>query len=126
MNKSNVLFGIVMGFDLALSFLLPIPILSNFASSWFMSFFLKIIGWKKMLQIYCVESVIILVRSFQAFGAVTSWYNMPFELSSMFCIAIVIIFLTWLPINALILTYITYWINKRIFKKWFKLIDNLR
>lgn len=123
MNKSNTLFGIVMGFDLALSFVIGIPIVSNIISSWFMSFFLTIIGWKKMLQIYCVESMFMLARSVGALNAFGTLYG-PFFAYSI--IATVIAFLTLVPLYALILTYITYWVNKRIFKKWFRIIDNLR
>jgi hypothetical protein len=112
-----------MGFDLALSFLLPIPILSNFVSSWFMSFFLKIIGWKKMLQIYQVEGAFLFARSLGALNVLSGLYG-PFFV--FFMIAMFISFLTVVPLCSLIITYIDYWVNKRLFKKWFRIIDNMR
>ena len=121
MKKSEAIFPIVLSLDLTLSF--AVPLIGVFVSSLVMAFFLPIIGAKKTLVVYLCEGAIEFLRLVVMSGSLLLSIFHVNGFTILISMWLAFSFLVAGPILTVGLTYIEYFIYRRLFKKWYKMIE---
>lgn len=119
-TKRDTVFYTVIGVTIALEFFVPVPILSGFIESLFVGFFVPIIGLRRVLMLSCAVTTFALVKISD--GLFMLYSQMPAGFAPLFLAAISLSFLFGI-IGYTLSSYVTYFIYRKIFKKWFKSID---
>ena len=113
--------------DLALEFFVPIPFLSDFVITVFLSFFVPLLSVKKIWFVNFLEAVLNLFKMLESGALVflSSW--LPIPISLRFTILIYATFfigsILIVPIVAIGITYLQYLLYRRLFKKWYHMLE---
>jgi hypothetical protein len=118
------MIGIVIAFNLSITFIIPITAVKILVSSWFMSFMYCVLGWRKTLLLNYLNLLITLPKLFSEPLAIIS---LPFPyLSYEGNLLVFIVALSSSPYFSLFLTWYIYKRNKKMFSGWFKLLESVR
>jgi len=115
--KNRALFYVVFGFLVMLHFFCPVPILDLLIGDWFLAFFAPYLGFRKIYLL----NLILIVLSVPYAWKVLCFFYLKFPL-------LILMLVPAVPLSALMstgTTYLVYFGHKKLFRKWFKRMEDL-
>ena len=118
--KNKAIFPIVLGFTFVVHIFpfISVPIVGGLIYSVFLSFFLSFLSFKEIYVLHLISWLITCANNYEFLMTTVTMASL--ETSSFLLVLFFILATPPMVLMMVGLTYIEYYINRRIFKRWYR------